>query len=237
MLYVVIGPPGAGKSTWCRDQAQRGDLVIDYDRLALALTGDPDPDSHEHPKTVKAVTKAARQAAIDKALTLAHECNVYLIHSTPSAQLLARYRSAGAEVITIDPGIDVVMERAKAERPWWMQGAIKRWYEQPSSDHQQTSRSEPRTPKPKRTTAERGYGQEHRKAREALIPYVMSGQATCARCKAAILPSEKWDLGHDDRDRTRYQGPEHVSCNRAAGGRSSARTRKSSGPPPRSRDW
>lgn len=245
MLYVVIGPPAAGKSTWCRQQAKSGDLIIDYDRLALALTAGQDPDSHEHPKTVKAVTKAARQAAIDKALTLAHECDVYLIHSTPSEALLNRYRLAGAQVITIDPGIDVVLERAKAERPWWMQGAIKRWYEQQDSNPQYIRRSEPRTPQPKRTTAERGYGQQHRKQREALVPIVAAGKATCWRClaqgrtpaEARILPGQPWDLGHDDHDRTKYRGPEHVSCNRSAGGRSSAETRKSSGPPPRSRDW
>ncbi len=237
MLYVVIGPPAGGKSTWCRQHAKAADIIIDYDRLALALSADQDPDGHDHPKTVKAVTKAARQAAIDKAITLAHECDVYLIHCTPSAQLLHRYKMAGAEVITIDPGIDVVLERAKAERPWWIQGAIKHWYEQQASDQPQPRRSEPRTPKRKRTTAERGYGQEHRKQREALVPIVQAGKATCWRCKLPISPLANWDLGHDDDDRTQYRGPEHVSCNRAAGGRSSAETRKSSGPPPRSRDW
>ncbi|MGW6121493.1 AAA family ATPase [Nocardia sp. NPDC055165] len=246
MLYVVIGPPAAGKSTYCRQHARTGDIVIDYDRLALALNPDRDPDSHDHPNTIKAVTKAARQAAIDKALTLTHQCDVYLIHSTPSAQLLARYKAAGAQIITIDPGKAVVMERAKTERPWWMHGAIKKWYDQRDLQNgkpTQTGRSEPRVQKRRKTTTERGYGQDHRKRREALAPIVQSGKATCWRCTEAIKPGEPWDLGHDDHDRTRYRGPEHVHCNRAAGGRAggrasaSAHDRKSSGPPPRSRDW
>jgi hypothetical protein len=235
VLYVVIGPPAAGKSTWCREQAKPGDVVIDYDRLALALNPDSNPDSHDHPKTVKAVTKAARQAAIDKAITLAHECDVYLIHSTPSESLLDRYRLAGAQVVTIDPGRDVVMERAKKERPWWMQQAIKKWYDQQGATPR--PRSTAARVKAKRTTAERGYGWEHRKQREALRPTVEAGKATCWRCQLPIKPRDPWDLGHDDNDRTRYRGPEHVSCNRGAGGRSSAAARKSSGPPPRSRDW
>ncbi|RBO82080.1 AAA family ATPase [Nocardia puris] len=237
MLYVVIGPPAAGKSTWCREHARPGDIVIDYDRIALALNPDRDPDSHDHPNTIKTVTKAARQAAIDKALTLAHQCDVFIIHSTPSAQLLARYRTAGADIVTIDPGKAVVMERAKAERPWWMHGAIKKWYDQQDDQPQQTRRSEPRTAKRRRTTVERGYGQQHRKLREALAPTVRAGKAVCWRCQERIHPTEPWDLGHDDHDRRKYRGPEHVTCNRAAGARSSGRHRKSSGPKPRSREW
>lgn len=126
-LYLVIGPPAAGKSTWVREQAKPGDITIDYDALActLAVPGD---DPHNHPDHVKQVTKAARQAAIDTALTLAIDHDVYVIHSTPSDTLLARYRRAGAKTVVIDPGYDTVMARAKQERPWWMQQAVKKWY-------------------------------------------------------------------------------------------------------------
>lgn len=128
-LLVVIGPPAAGKSTWCRQHAQAGDIIVDYDRLASALTA-ADETGHDHTPAVKAVTKAARQAAIDTAIRHAREVDVYVIHSTPSPTLLATYRARGARVVTIDPGRDVVLARAKAERPWWMQPVIKRWYEQ-----------------------------------------------------------------------------------------------------------
>lgn len=126
-LYLVTGPPASGKSTWVREHAQHGDITIDYDALASALTpagGAP----HDHPVHVKAVTKAARQAAIDTALTLADEHDVYVIHSTPSARLVQHYLDHGAQVITIDPGEAVVLERCRQERPWRIGQAAKQWY-------------------------------------------------------------------------------------------------------------
>lgn len=128
-LYLVTGPPAAGKSTWVRQQAKPGDITIDYDAIACVLTP-PGDDPHDHPDHVKQVTKAARQAAIDTALTLSMDHDVYVIHSTPSDALMARYRRLGAKLVTIDPGYDTVMARAKAERPWRIQQAVKKWYRQ-----------------------------------------------------------------------------------------------------------
>lgn len=68
------------------------------------------------------------------------------------------------------------------------------------------------------STAARGYGAEHRKLRAAWKPKVEAGEVTCWRCGRPIPPGSKWDLGHDDNDRTIYRGPEHRGqCNRRAG--------------------
>lgn len=82
---------------------------------------------------------------------------------------------------------------------------------------------------PGRTTA-RGYGAEHQRLRAKYAPLVNRGEATCWRCGDPIQPGTPWDLGHDDNDRTIYQGPEHQRCNRATSGRRTP-------PPPRSRRW
>lgn len=65
------------------------------------------------------------------------------------------------------------------------------------------------------TTTERGYGQQHKKLRTAAKLDVDAGKAHCWRCTKPIHPHQAWDLGHDDDDRTKYNGPEHATCNRA----------------------
>jgi hypothetical protein len=61
----------------------------------------------------------------------------------------------------------------------------------------------------------RGYGNDHYKLRAKVAAHVRAGGVRCVRCREPILPSDSWDLGHDDTDRSRYTGPEHARCNRA----------------------
>ncbi len=136
-IYIVTGPPASGKTTWVREHAKPGDITIDFDALANVLTP-PDGQPHKHTSTVQAVTKEARQAAIDSALTQS-DVDVYIIHSDPGASTIAKYQGLGAHIITIDPGQDVVLARCRAERPWQMQQAAKRWYQQTRAAAQQTS--------------------------------------------------------------------------------------------------
>jgi predicted nucleic acid-binding Zn ribbon protein len=63
--------------------------------------------------------------------------------------------------------------------------------------------------------AERGYGREHFRLRAAWKPQVATGTVACARCGELIAPGERWDLDHDDNDRSSYLGPSHARCNRA----------------------
>lgn len=74
---------------------------------------------------------------------------------------------------------------------------------------------------PQQSTTARGYGTHHQTERARHQPTVDAGQATCARCHQPITPGTPWDLGHTD-DRATHTGPEHVRCNRSAGGRNGA---------------
>ena len=130
MIRILVGPPAAGKSTYLTEHAAPGDIRVDFDALALALGAET---SHDSGKDVKDVTHAARNAAIAEILT-GKDTDAWIIHTSPTEEQLEEYKTAGAEVVTIDPGMEVALEQAAAdERPEWTEQAIRDWYEQRKS--------------------------------------------------------------------------------------------------------
>jgi hypothetical protein len=127
LLYVITGPPAAGKSSWVEARAKPVDIVIDLDRLTRALTGPGAPQWNHH-RVASRVALRARYAAIDEALKHRDQVDVYLIHTMPSPKARARYRRLGAEVVVVDPGEQVVRERVAAMRSPAMEGVVTRWY-------------------------------------------------------------------------------------------------------------
>ncbi|MYS47546.1 hypothetical protein GTY23_41530 [Streptomyces sp. SID5998] len=139
MLYVVTGPPAAGKSSWIEARATARDIVIDLDRITRALTGPGAPQWNHDPIASK-VALRARYAAIDEAVKHVDEVDVYLIHTMPSETWMTRYRRLGAQVVTVDPGEQVVRDRVRAMRSSAMNRVVTRWYR-----HYRGGASEPAT--------------------------------------------------------------------------------------------
>ncbi|RPK69029.1 hypothetical protein EES44_07825 [Streptomyces sp. ADI96-15] len=127
MLYVVTGPPAAGKSSWIEAHAKPQDIVIDLDRITRALTG-PNAPAWNHDPIASRVALRARYAAIDEAVQHLDKVDVYLIHTMPNAKAMARYRQLKAHVVAVDPGRDVVMARIEAMRAPEMKRVASRWY-------------------------------------------------------------------------------------------------------------
>lgn len=127
-VVVVTGPPAAGKSTYIRERAAADDVVVDLDVIASALRGPTTDPMHVYPAHVRHVAIAARQAAIRRATRLAERVTVWIVHSMPSAAQLERYRAEGAEVVTVDPGAEVVVERARTQRPAEALTHVDRYY-------------------------------------------------------------------------------------------------------------
>lgn len=131
MLFVVCGPPGAGKSSWVAGRAKPGDVTVDFDALAATLT--PGVSAHVFPDHVRKVAQAARRAAVDAAVEVSDMVDVFVIHALPGVKVLRWYRSKGAEVVTVDPGRDVVLRRCRDERSAEALAAAEKWYDDRSS--------------------------------------------------------------------------------------------------------
>lgn len=127
MLYVVTGPPAAGKSSWIEARARPTDVVIDLDRITAALSGPGAPSWTQDGIALK-VAHRARYAAIDEALKHVDDTDIYLIHTMPSPKWIARYRRHGAEIIAVDPGRDIVMQRIQDMRAPGLQAVATKWY-------------------------------------------------------------------------------------------------------------
>lgn len=178
MLHVITGPPAAGKSTFAREHAQDGHIIIDLDHLANTLAG-KDMGNHEHSAHILTVAKAARRAAIDAAMK--QDCDVWLIHTKPTAKQLDDYQAQGATIHEINPGKDVVMKRCKQERPKGSLIAAAKWY-----DTQKTK---------KKNARERGYTHHgHDLPRKRLLIALKDG-TPCWWCGLPMHKNKKknWD--------------------------------------------
>lgn len=127
-INIVLGPPAGGKSSHVASSKAAGDAVVDFDQLAQALGSET---THDAPAAIKAVTFAARQAAIDTIMA-GVDTDAWIIHSSPTPEQLETYEKAGAEIVVIDPGLEAALAQAEQDgRPAWTQQAIRDWYEDP----------------------------------------------------------------------------------------------------------
>ncbi len=119
-VVLVVGPPGAGKSTHVGEHAGPRDVVVDYDVIADALGG------HGHGTGNHEVASAARNAVLRKIQRGELDApKAWIVSSAADAE----ERFPHHEVAVVDPGLEETLARArKAGRPGKWERLIRDWY-------------------------------------------------------------------------------------------------------------
>ena len=112
MITIVTGPPCGGKSTYVSEHARSGDIIVDMDRIALALTTD-DVGHHDYSPQVRQVARAVRKAAVYEAMKISQlsMVNVWIVHTDPTPDSRREYSVASARYVEVDPGKEVCLAR------------------------------------------------------------------------------------------------------------------------------
>lgn len=120
-VTLVCGPPASGKTTYVAEHKRPGDVVIDFDVLAVALGSD---DSHDHPASLRPFIHAARNAAIEQIAT--QPVRVWLIACEPTE----RDRRLARTTVEMETQRDECKRRAAAAaRPASWSAQIDAWFD------------------------------------------------------------------------------------------------------------
>lgn len=112
MITVITGPPCSGKTTYVRDHAKPGDIIVDFDALAVAL-GSTDP--HAHDPRLREITAAAWAAAVDRLTTGYPGTRAWIVDSKPTRMRQLAYQRARAKIVKLDAATDELHRRADSD--------------------------------------------------------------------------------------------------------------------------
>jgi hypothetical protein len=134
---VVCGPPGSGKTTWARDNAAPGDLIIDLDDILEQVGGRRWDDRKWMLK--KAL---AKRDAILRGLCSRTSGTAYVIVGAPTSDERAKWSEAlgGAAVVLLDVPEAECRRRLEAERgdkAKDLSAAVSRWWARYTPDASQ----------------------------------------------------------------------------------------------------
>lgn len=105
---LIAGPPGSGKTTYVKEHASSGDVIIDVDSLFVALSGRP---PHEHPPELLSVVLDAREAAECRLFEPIEVGHAWILRGTPKRLQRQYYEERGASVIVLEVDADECLER------------------------------------------------------------------------------------------------------------------------------
>lgn len=131
-VFLVYGPPLAGKTSWVKENKSEGDFVIDLDNIWESITGGP---RYSKPPRLKAVAFKVRDTEIEAAKYRQGKwLNAYIIGGYPLQGERERLaKELGAREIYIEASEEECIARLEAEpdggrdKEEW-RGYIAEWF-------------------------------------------------------------------------------------------------------------
>ncbi len=119
---LVAGPPGSGKTTYVRDRAEYGDVIIDVDALYVALSGQP---RYKKPTALLPFVLEARDAVEERLLARSDARQAWIIKGAPKREQRDHYANRGATVVVLAVPAEECLrriaddpEREESEESW-----------------------------------------------------------------------------------------------------------------------
>ena len=109
MIYVVIGAPCSGKTTYVREHAKQGDVIVDFDDIAVAFGSNVD---HEHDHDIMKITLVVWMEAIREVVKHHYDHDVWIIDTMPTIYRQQLYAKANAKPIVLRVDSDELHQRA-----------------------------------------------------------------------------------------------------------------------------
>lgn len=125
-VTLVTGPPCSGKSTYVREHAQAGDLIVCLDTLAREAGSQHE---HDHQAQHYDAARARYQALVDQ---LGHDdhARAWIIRCAPlpAERTELAHRARAQQTLVLLPALAEALRRARLERNPKIKGAIHHWY-------------------------------------------------------------------------------------------------------------
>lgn len=114
-VLIVCGAPGSGKTTWVREHAAEGDLVIDLDRVKHAIFAGIEKHGEIGDEAVD-VLRSVRDALFRKIAAGDFEGRAYVITTETDADRLERWREwLGADITVMPTTKEECLRRIEAD--------------------------------------------------------------------------------------------------------------------------
>ena len=128
MVFLIYGPPGAGKTTYAKKYMSPGDVLVDFDLIYQALTAAP---VHERTNILFDRVEDCRKYLINTIDRYPEVRNTWVVMCAPKREDREPFRKTGATLKLIKESAPVCIGRCRERGENWerWEKAIKKWFE------------------------------------------------------------------------------------------------------------